>query len=40
LGAVVRELGVTGRNFAGVKKSFAAVLLKKPDRDQSAKDRE
>jgi hypothetical protein len=40
LGAVVPELCVTRRNFAGVKESFATVLLKKPDRDQSAKDRE
>src|ERR1700731_1595463 len=39
LGAIIGELRVTRRNLAGIKKSFATVLLKKPDREQTAKDR-
>ena len=33
LGAVVGELGVTSRDFAGIKKSFAAATWKKENRE-------
>src|SRR5207248_6977201 len=36
--AIIGELGVRGRNFAGVEKSFAAVTRKQKNREQSAKD--
>jgi hypothetical protein len=39
LGAVVGELCVTRRDFTGIEKSLAAMLLKKPNREQTAGDR-
>jgi len=38
LGAVVGELRVTRRDFAGIKKSFAAGFLNNPDGEQATED--
>jgi hypothetical protein len=37
--AIIGELGVRGRNFAGVEKTFAAATRKQKNREQSAEDR-
>ena len=37
--AIIGELGVRGRNFAGVEKTFAAAPREQKNREQSAKER-
>lgn len=36
--AIVRELGMRGRDFAGVEKSFAAIITEEKNCEQSAKE--
>src|SRR5437764_3217724 len=38
--AVVREFGVTSRDFAGVKKTFAPATWEQENREQTAKNRQ
>lgn len=38
LGAIIRELGVAGRDFSGVEESFVPATLEEKDRDQTTED--
>lgn len=38
--AIVRKLGVTGRDFAGIKKGFVPRTLKEKNRNQAAENRD